>query len=90
MNVDNVIVGTALFLGAVQMFESLRRVDTMHEESVRGLVLGTVASLLWLIHQTRKGANFSALYTGLGLLLQLYLLSTVLHRGESPRPLDEE
>lgn len=90
VNVDNVIVGTALILGAVQMFESLRRVDTMNEQSVRDLILGAAASFLWLIHQTRKGANFSALYSGLALLLQLYLLSTVLHRVEPLRRADED
>lgn len=89
MNVDNAIVGTALTLGAVQMVESLRRVNVMEPESVRGLTLGATASFLWLIHQTRKGANFSALYSGLALLLQLYLLSTVLHRGVSHRRGDE-
>lgn len=90
MNVDNALVGTALTLGAVQMFDSLRQRDMMKPESARGLVLGALASFLWLIHQTRKGANFSALYSGLALLLQLYLLTTVLHRGVSPRPLDED
>ena len=89
MNVDNVIVGTALALGAVQMFDSLRRSDTMTEESVRNLLLGAAASFLWLTHQVRKGANYSALYSGLALVLQLYLLSTVLHHDEPLRRADE-
>lgn len=89
MNVDNAIVGTAIALGAVQMFDSLRRSDTMTEESVRNLLLGVAASFLWLTHQVRKGANFSALYSGLALVLQLYLLSTVLHRDAPLRRADE-
>jgi len=36
--------------------------------------LSILASMLWLSYQYRKGANFSAVYTGLGLLLNLYLL----------------
>jgi len=40
----------------------------------RYIYLSIIASILWLSYQYRKGANFSAVYTGIGLVLNLYLL----------------
>jgi len=77
MNVDNVLAGTAVTLGLYQMYDRLEEVDNL---SVRYLMIGIVANVLWILYQTRKGANYSAVYTGVGLVFQLYALNQVLLR----------
>jgi hypothetical protein len=77
MNVDNVLAGTAVTLGLYQMYDRLEEVDNL---SVRYLMIGIVANILWILYQTRKGANYSAVYTGVGLVFQLYALNQVLLR----------
>jgi len=42
-------------------------------------MLGVLASIMWLIYQSRKyGMNFTVAYTGVGLLIQLYVLNKIL------------
>jgi hypothetical protein len=77
MNVDNVLAGTAVTLGLYQMFDRLGDVEDL---SVRYLMIGILANVLWILYQTRKGANYSAIYTGVGLVFQLYALNQVLLR----------
>jgi hypothetical protein len=77
MNVDNVLAGTAVTLGLYQMYDRLDEVDNL---SVRYLMIGILANVLWILYQTRKGANYSAVYTGVGLVFQLYALNQVLLR----------
>ena len=77
MNVDTVLAGTAVTLGLYQMYDRLDEVENL---SVRYLMIGIVANILWILYQTRKGANYSAVYTGVGLVFQLYALNQVLLR----------
>lgn len=77
MNVDNVLAGTAVTLGLYQMYDRLDEVDNL---SVRYLMIGILANVLWILYQARKGANYSAVYTGVGLVFQLYALNQVLLR----------
>jgi hypothetical protein len=77
MNVDNVLAGTAVTLGLYQMYDRLDEVDNL---SVRYLMIGILANVLWILYQTRKGANYSAVYTSVGLVFQLYALNQVLLR----------
>ena len=77
MNVDNVLAGTAVTLGLYQMYDRLDEVDNL---SVRYLMIGILANVLWILYQTREGANYSAVYTGVGLVFQLYALNQVLLR----------
>jgi hypothetical protein len=77
MNVDNVLAGTAVTLGLYQMYDRLEEVENL---SVRYLMIGILANVLWILYQTRKGANYSAVYTGVGLVFQLYALNQVLLR----------
>lgn len=77
MNVDNVLAGTAVTLGLYQMYDRRDEVDNL---SMRYLMIGIVANILWILYQTRKGANYSAVYTGVGLVFQLYALNQVLLR----------
>lgn len=77
MNIDTVLAGTAVTLGLYQMYDRLDEVENL---SVRYLMIGIVANILWILYQTRKGANYSAVYTGVGLVFQLYALNQVLLR----------
>lgn len=82
MNVDNFLAGTAVGLGLYQMVDGLSDVDSL---SVKYLMIGILANILWIFYQTRKGANYSALYTGIGLVFQLYALNQVLLRDDKKR-----
>jgi ABC-type uncharacterized transport system permease subunit len=59
------------------MYDRLEEVENL---SVRYLMIGILANVLWILYQTRKGANYSAVYTGVGLVFQLYALNQVLLR----------
>lgn len=82
MNVDNFLAGTAVGLGLYQMVDGLNNIDNL---SVKYLMLSILANILWLTYQTRKGANYSALYTGIGLVFQLYALNQVLLKNTKRR-----
>jgi hypothetical protein len=82
MNIDNILAASAVSLGLYQMVD---RLDDVKNLSVRYLMIGIVANILWILYQTRKGANYSALYTGIGLVFQLYALNQVLLRDMKPR-----
>lgn len=75
MNVDNFLAGTAVSLGLYQMYDHLEDVENL---SLKYLTIGIVANILWILYQARKGANYSAMYTGVGLVFQLYALNQVL------------
>jgi len=77
MNIDACLVGGAVSLGLYQMFDRLGEGENV---SVRYLMIGILANILWILHQTRQGANYSAAYTGIGLIFQLYALNQVLLR----------
>jgi len=79
MNVDNFLAGTAVGLGLYQMVDRLGDINSL---SVKYLMIGILANILWIFYQTRKGANYSALYTGIGLIFQLYALNQVLLRDQ--------
>jgi hypothetical protein len=82
MNADNFLAGTAIGLGLYQMVDNLRDVENL---SAKYLMLGILANILWILYQTRKGANYSALYTGIGLVFQLYALNQVLLKDQDDR-----
>ena len=82
MNADNFLAGTAVGLGLYQMVDRLGDVENL---SVKYLMIGILANILWILYQTRKGANYSALYTGIGLVFQLYALNQVLLRDDTKR-----
>lgn len=85
MLVDNFLAGTAVGLGLYQMVDGLGDVSNL---SVRYLLIGILANILWIFYQARKGANYSALYTGIGLVFQLYALNQVLLRDDT-KPRDD-
>ena len=79
MDANNVVAAFAFGIGFIQMYQDYTRSDEMDEKSKNAILLSLFASCLWLIYQSRQyGMNFTVAYTGLGLLLQLYLLNKIL------------
>ena len=79
MDANNVVAAFAFGIGFIQMYQDYMRSEEMDEKSKNAVLLSLLASMLWLIYQSRKyGMNFTVAYTGVGLLLQLYLLNKIL------------
>jgi len=81
MDTDDKIAFIAIVIGLAQMMMHFKRVynaDDLSYYSIQYVVAGISASLLWIIYQYRKGANFSVLYSTAGLLLGMYTLQKVL------------
>lgn len=76
VSTDDLIAATAISIGVGQM---MLRLNTVKFEKVDNttypmLYSGIIASILWCLYQYRKGANYSAVYSILGLVVQLYIL----------------
>lgn len=79
MDANNAVAAIAFGIGFIQMYQDYMRSDTLTSEAKNSVLLGLLASCLWLIYQSRKyGMNFTVAYTGVGLLLQLYILNKIL------------
>ena len=79
MDANNLVAAFAFGIGFIQMYQDYMRSDDMDEKSKNAVLMSLLASCLWLIYQSRKyGMNFTVAYTGLGLLLQLYILNKIL------------
>jgi hypothetical protein len=79
MDANNAVAVIAFGIGFIQMYQDYMRSDTLTSEAKNSVLLGLLASCLWLIYQSRKyGMNFTVAYTGVGLLLQLYILNKIL------------
>jgi len=79
MDGNNAVAVIAFGIGFIQMYQDYMRSDTLTPEAKNSVLLGLLASCLWLIYQSRKyGMNFTVAYTGVGLLLQLYILNKIL------------
>jgi hypothetical protein len=79
MEANNIVATVAFGIGFIQMYQDYMRSDEMDEKSKNAVLLSLLASSLWLIYQSRKyGMNFTVAYTGVGLLLQLYILNKIL------------
>lgn len=73
------IAAIAFGIGFVQMYQDYMKSDEMDEKSKNAVLLSIFASSLWFIYQSRQyGMNFTVAYTGIGLLLQVYLLNKIL------------
>ena len=86
MDANNVVAAFAFGIGFIQMYQDYTRSDEMDEKSKNAVLLSLLASCLWLIYQSRQyGMNFTVAYTGLGLLLQLYILNKILIKESEKR-----
>jgi len=82
MNFDNAIATAAFGIGFYQMYNDVLRSDEMEESSKKAIMLGIVGSILWFVYQSRKyGMNFTTAYTGIGLVIQLYVLGRITRSG---------
>jgi nucleoside recognition membrane protein YjiH len=76
VSADGLIATGAISIGVAQM---MFRISTIKQEKVGVntyplLYSGVVASILWTLYQYRIGANYSVVYSILGLFVQLYIL----------------
>tara|TARA_Y100000401_G_scaffold58454_1_gene46277 strand:+ start:3740 stop:4012 length:273 start_codon:yes stop_codon:yes gene_type:complete len=81
MDTDDKIAFVAIVIGLAQMLmlvNKLINTDDISYYSVNYVVAGIMASILWIIYQYRKGANFSVVYSTAGLFIGLYILQRVL------------
>lgn len=85
MDLDNALSSLAVGIGLIQMVESVRTRDRLTMESRDGLVLSSIASAVWLTYKARKGSNVGAMYTGVGLAINLFLLYWLYHLEEKRR-----
>lgn len=79
MDANNVVAAFAFSIGFIQMYQDYMKSDTLTPEAKSSVLMGLLASSLWLIYQSRKyGMNFTVAYTTVGLVLQLYILNKIL------------
>ena len=88
METDDKIAFVAINIGLAQMimhFNKIYNSDDLSFYSIQYIVAGISASLLWMVYQYRKGANFSVMYSTAGLLLGMYTLQKVLKDKRSKK-----
>lgn len=79
MDFNDIIASLAFGIGFIQMYSDVKNSDELDKKAQKRLILGVIASLLWLTYQSRKyGINTTTMYTTVGLLVQIYLLNTIL------------
>ena len=79
MDFNDIIASLAFGIGFIQMYSDVKNSDELDEKAKKRLILGVIASLLWLTYQSRKyGVNTTTMYTTIGLLVQVYLLNKIL------------
>ena len=69
----------------IMHFNKIYNSDDLSFYSIQYVVAGISASLLWMVYQYRKGANFSVMYSTAGLLLGMYTLQKVLKDKRSKK-----
>ena len=78
----DIMATTAIALGTGQMFVhamDVYKTGDVSTYSFPSVIIGVSASLLWTMYQfKRDGINYSVVYSGFGLALQLYILQKLL------------
>ena len=87
---EDFIATTAIALGTGQLLIHIIDVykrDDVSSYNFPSLFIGITASILWLVYQINKGANYSAIYTSFGLVFQIYVLQRLIskRRGRTGR-----
>ena len=82
---NDLIAGSALTLGMIQMIVRAINVDEypVGKHTMSFMYMSILANILWLTYQYRKGSNYSAIYSSVALLSQLYILYKVSSRERS-------
>jgi len=83
LQTEDLIATVAVVLGTGQLFVhvvDIYKRDDVSSYSFPSLLIGITGSLLWTVYQIKKGANYSAVYSFTGLVVQLYILQRLLHK----------
>lgn len=78
----------AILIGVYQTMESISTGQEC-ERSVRYIVLGIIASLLWIAHQWKNKEAMALLWSEVGLVFQLYFLKEALDRERALHHVDD-
>ena len=79
MNFNEAISTLEFSLSFVEMFSEVKKAEFVSVEHKNIILLSLFTSCLWLIYQYRTiGTNATTLATGLGILVQIYVLNTIL------------
>lgn len=83
MKGNDILATVAIALGTGQMFISgadVFRTGDVSSYKLSTLLIGVAASLMWTLYQFNKdGMNYSVVYSGFGLAIQLYILQKLLN-----------
>lgn len=85
MKTNELMVTVAIALGVGQMLVHAREVyihDDVSSYNFPSVFIGITASSLWMVYQLNTGANYSAMYTSVGLVLQLYILQRLIAKAK--------
>lgn len=83
MRTDDFLAMSAISLGVGQILVHLKDVyvsDDVSSYSMQSILIGITSSVLWLIYQARKGANYSVVYMSAFLVSQLYILQRLVSK----------
>jgi hypothetical protein len=83
MRVDDFLAMSAISLGVGQILVHIKDVyvsDDVSSYSIQSVLIGITSSVLWLIYQARKGANYSVVYMSAFLVSQLYILQRLVSK----------
>lgn len=79
MNFDEIIASIAFSIGFLMMYRDLEKSENVDVKMKKNVMLSIFVSCLWFTYQYRKfGTNISTVYTGVGLILQIYILNRIL------------
>lgn len=83
LTLNNWLATLAVSLGVSQIFLTIKDAnqnDKIKDYDINYILLGILSSMIWLTYQYRTGANYSAIYTSMFLLSQIYLLHSILSK----------
>lgn len=83
MRIDDFLAMSAISLGVGQILVHIKDVyvsDDVSSYSIQSVLIGITSSVLWLIYQARKGANYSVVYMSAFLISQLYILQRLVSK----------
>jgi hypothetical protein len=83
MNVDKIIVFTAMTIGMGQMMydmSDLYNIEKKEDYNLTYILSGIFASLLWTVYQYRNNQKYYALYSSISVMIGLYTLSKLQKR----------
>ena len=79
---NDILATSAIALGTGQMFVhgiDVFRTGDVSSYNLPSVFIGVAASLMWTLYQFNKdGMNYSVVYSGFGLAVQLYILQKLL------------